>query len=152
MVQKKKKIQKRAGKIIHSSVSLHASEKAKEIRSRYGPEIDYPAVLRMLDDRKSIRYPVTIRFVSEGIEPGMFARTDPVSENPDDGYVISLHSRFEDRPDVLPALVLYQAVLVNYGDLATANDAELFGSGILGMDRDAYYEQIAALTDALWAG
>lgn len=151
MVQKAKKVKKRAGKMIHSSVSMHASEKAKEIHSRYGPDIDYPAVLRMLDDRKSIRYPVEIRFVSEGIKPGMFAQTDPVSDNPDDGYVISLHSHFEDRPDILPALILYQLVLVNYGDLATPNDAELFGSGVLGMDRDAYYEQIVTLTDSLWA-
>lgn len=152
MVQKSKKVRKRAGKVIHSSVSMHASEKAKEIHSRYGPNIDYPAVLRMLDDRRSIRYPVEIRFVSEGISSGMFAHTEPVSENPGDGYVISLHSHFEDRPDVLPALILYQLVLVNYGDLATANDAELFGSGVLGIDRDAYYEQILALTNAIWAG
>jgi len=152
MVQKPKKVKKRAGKIIHSAVSMHVSEKAKEIHSRYGPDIDYPTVLRILDDRRSIRYPVEIKFVSEGIMPGMFAQTEPISENPDDGYIISLHSHFEDRLDVLPALILYQAVLINYGELATANDAELFGSGVLGMDRDAYYEQIVALTDALWAG
>ncbi len=152
MVQHTKKVKKRAGKVIHSAVSLHASEKAKEIRSRYGPDIDYPTVLSMLEDRKSIRYPVQIQFTSEGIEQGMFARTEPVSENPNDGYVISLHDHFADRPEVLPVLILYQAVLINYGDLATADDAELFGAGILDLDRDAYYKQVAALTDALWAG
>ncbi len=151
MQQKSKKVKKRPGKVIHSAVSRHAIEKAKEIRARYGPNIDYAAVLRMLEDRKSIRYPVEIRFVSEGIEPGMFANTRAVSENPDDGYVISLHQHFEDQTEVLPALILYQSVLVNYGDLATADDAELFASTLLGVERDEYYAQIIALTDALWA-
>jgi len=148
--QKTKKVKKRAGKVIHSAVSRHVIEKAKEIHARYGPVIDYSVVLQILEDRRCIRYPVEIRFDSEGIEPGLFARAEPISENPNDGYVISLHQDFKDRPDVLPALILYQSVLVNYGDLATAADAELFGSGILGLDRDAYYAQIVDLTDALW--
>ena len=151
MQQKTKKVKKRPGKVIHSAVSRHAIEKAKEICARYGPVIDYAAVLRLLEDRKSIRYPVEICFVSEGIEAGMFANTQPVSKNPDDGYVISLHQHFEDQTDVLPALILYQSVLVNYGDLATADDAELFASTLLGVERDEYYAQIIALTDALWA-
>ena len=123
--------------------------KAQEIRDRYGPDIDYPVLLRMLEDRRCSRYPIRLRFVADGIEPGMFGKTEPASKDPNDGYVMSLHRDFEDRPDVLPALILYQAVLVNYGDLATAADAELFGSGILGLERDAYYEQIAELTDSL---
>jgi len=81
----------------------------------------------------------------------MFARTEQVSEDLDEGYVISLHSHFQDRADVLPALILYQLVLVNYGDLATAHDAEVFGSGILGLEQDTFYEQIVSLTDALWS-
>lgn len=152
MEQKTQRPKKRAGKVIHSAVSQHALAKAAEIRERYGPVIDYSTVLAILEDRKSTRYPVQIRFTTDGIEPGMFAKTVPVSENPDDGYVMSIHARLEDQPQVLPALILYQSVLVNYGDLATAHDAEIFGSGVLGMDRDDYYELLIDLTDALWAG
>ncbi|MEW8027154.1 MAG: hypothetical protein AB2792_07195 [Candidatus Thiodiazotropha sp.] len=150
MAEERPKVKKRAGKVVHSAVSLHALEKAKEIRTRYGDEIDYQAVLCMLEDRKSVRYPVQVKFVSEGIEPGMFARTEPVSDNPADGYSILLHSYFENRHDDIPALILYQLVLVNYGDLATANDAEIFGATVLGMDRDAYYERIVSLVDEVW--
>ncbi|MET0013014.1 MAG: hypothetical protein ABW088_05105 [Sedimenticola sp.] len=150
-MEQKKKVKKRAGKVVHSAVSLHASEKAKEIHERYGPMIDYATLLRILDDRRCIRYPAEIRFVSEGIETGLFAKTEPRSDNPDDGYVIYVHRHFENRPEDLPALILYQSVLINYGDLATADDAEHFGSGVLGMDRDSYYERIASLTDSLWS-
>lgn len=151
MDQKKKKVKKRAGKVIHSMVAQHAIDKAKEIRARYGPVIDYPTVLRILEDRRCIRYPLKVQFVTEGIEPGMFGKTEPVSEDLDEGYVVSLHQAFEDRPDVLPALILYQSVLANYGDLATADDAEIFGSSVLDMEREAFYAQIVDLTDTLWA-
>ncbi|MCM8857626.1 MAG: hypothetical protein LC541_18310 [Candidatus Thiodiazotropha sp.] len=151
MEQKTKKVKKRAGKVIHSAVSKHAIEKAKEIRSRYGPDIDYPTLLQLFEDRRCIRHPVEIRFVSDGIEPGLFGKTELVSDNPDDGYVISLHQQFESQPEVLPALILYQSVLVNYGDLATADDAELFASTVLDLDREIYYTQIVTLTDALWS-
>ena len=148
--QKSKKVKKWAGKVIHSAVTQHAMEKADEIRKRYGSSIDYSTVLQILNDRRSIRYPVKVQFVSDGIEVGLFAKTEPVSNNPDEGYIISLHKHFEDQPDILPALILYQTVLVNYGDLATAIDAEFFGSGILGIDRNSYYKQIVELTDKLW--
>ncbi|MCG7949380.1 MAG: hypothetical protein N0C84_23865 [Candidatus Thiodiazotropha taylori] len=151
MTDDKPKVKKRAGKVVHSAVSLHAREKAEDIRNRYAPVIDYQTVLQMLEDRKSVRYPVTLRFVSEGIEPGMFARTEPISENPDDGYTILIHNHFENRHDDLPKLILYQLVLVNYGDLATANDAEIFGATILGLDRDTYYQQVADLVDDAWS-
>ncbi len=150
MEKKTKKVKKRAGKVIHSAVSEHAAEKAKEIHAKYGPVIDYPVLLRILEDRKSIRYPVEIRFVADGIEPGMFGLTEPASKDPSDGYIISLHSHFRDRPEALPALILYQSVVVNYADLATAIDAEIFGAGVLGMDRDDYYALVADLTDSLW--
>ena len=145
-----KKAKKRAGKVVHSAVSKHAADKAGEIHRKYGPDIDYPALLRILEDRSCIRYPVHIRFVSDGIEPGLFGKTEQVTDDPSAGYLISLHESFESRPEILPALVLYQSVLVNYGDLATAVDAELFGSGVLGIDRDAYYRVIVELTDSLW--
>ena len=151
MTQDAKQPKKRAGKKVHSAVTLHAVEKAKAIRAQYGDPIDYQAILRMFDDRKATRYPVRLQFVDEGIEPGMFARTEPLSDNLDDGYLISMHTGLEGREDILPPLILYQLVLVNYGDLATANDAELFGATLLGMERDDYYQLICTITDSLWS-
>ncbi len=149
MAAERKKVKKRFGKVTHGQASRHAEAKAREIRSRYGPDIDHAVLLRILEDRRSIRYPVEIRFTADGIEPGMFGKTEQIAEDPADGYVIYLHEHFRDRPEVLPALVLYQSVLVNYGDLATAYDAEIFGSGVLGMDQDEYYELIVDLTDSI---
>jgi hypothetical protein len=46
-------------------------------------------------------------------------------------------------------LVLYQLVLVNYGEFASPEDAESFGAAAVGLDREEYYERLCALADQL---
>lgn len=147
---------------LKSAVSDHAEEKAHAIQAKYGPVIDYPTLLRILEDKECVRYPVTIQFDSSRIEPGMFAFAEAVPEEPSGDedefteyeqvtaeYAIVVHEAFKDRQDALPALILYQLVVVNYGDLANASDAEVFGSTVLGMDREAYYSQLCDLVDII---
>ena len=151
---------------LKSSVSEHVAERARAIREKYGPDIDYATLLEILEDREeAVRYPVTIVFDSSRIDPGQFAFADEQYEEPeipegeDDDYNdyqmvlakynIVVHESFKDRLELLPALVLYQLVVVNYGDLATANDAEVFGSTILGIDCDTYYARLCDLADSL---
>ena len=146
---------------LKSAVGDHAEERAYAIRAKYGPEIDYETLLSILEDRECVRYPVTIEFDSSRLEPGMFASAELVPEEipeedvewrdgyeeSSDEYVIVVHEAFKDWLDALPALVLYHLVVVNYGDLATAADAEAFGSTVLGMDREEYYALLCDLAD-----
>ncbi len=144
------KVKKRTPKRIQSAVSEHAAHTARDIHLRFGPVIDYPALLRILGDSKCARYPVTIVFDSARLEAGLFAMAEPENrEEPANGYEIVVHEHFQGRQEVLPALILYHLVSVNYGDIATYEDAELFGSTVLGMDRDEYYSLICGLADSL---
>ena len=54
--------------------------------------------------------------------------------------------------DSVPYLVLYQLVLVNYGEFSSADDAETFGAAALGMSKDAYYHRLCELVDLLGGG
>jgi hypothetical protein len=45
--------------------------------------------------------------------------------------------------------VFYQLVRVNYGEFASADDAEVFGASALGLSRDAYYESLCQLADQI---
>jgi len=146
-----KTVRKRAGKVIHSAITEHATEKARQIRARYDAPMTFEELLKVFNDRKSVRYPVEVRFTDQGIDEGLFAKTEMRSETPADGFVIFIHDYYRDREDVLPALLLYQSVIVNYGDLATSHDAEVFGAGVLGMDREAYYELVCNACDELWS-
>ena len=51
--------------------------------------------------------------------------------------------------DQVPALALYQLVLVNYGASATAEDAEAFGAHALGVTINDYYTRLCVLADQL---
>ena len=49
--------------------------------------------------------------------------------------------------ECVPGLVLYQLVLVNYGEFASADDAETFGAAALGISRDEYYATLCDMAD-----
>lgn len=151
---------------LKSSVAEHVAGRARAIREKYGPVIDYPTLLEILEDRQeAVRYPVNIIFDSSRIDPGQFSFADEQHEEPDipegedddyhdyqmvlSEYNIVVHESLKERQDLLPAVVLYQLVVVNYGDLANAKDAEVFGSTILGVDCDVYYEQLCQIADSL---
>jgi hypothetical protein len=46
-------------------------------------------------------------------------------------------------------LVLYQLVAVNYGEFASADEAETFGAAALGLTRDEYYAVLCAMADEI---
>lgn len=140
---------------IHQFVVDHIAEKAKVIRAKYGPTVDYPVLINILEDRKCVRCPVSIEFDSSQIDSGLFAVTQEIVAEQDDeycapaGYIITLHEHFKNRFDILVPLILYQLTVVNYGDIATYEDAEIFASGILGIEQDDFYELICRLTDEI---
>ena len=75
--------------------------------------------------------------------------TVPKSDQPEDGFTIYVHPYFLARPEMIPYLVLYQLVLVNYGEFATAEDAEVFGASALGLSQEEYYSTLCQLADEL---
>ena len=96
--------------------------------------------------------PVGVREGVIGSLDGEFAHPFAKSDDPNDGYVMRVHPFFATEPAVVPALVLYQLVLVNYGDFASPEDAETFGAAVLGIDREAYYDQLCELADMVSTG
>jgi hypothetical protein len=60
-----------------------------------------------------------------------------------------VHPFFSTRLEQVSCLVLYQLVLVNYGEFASADDAETFGASALGLGKDDYYRMLCELTDEL---
>ncbi len=128
----------------------HVVDTARRARQRYGGRIDYATILRMLGDEQVVRYPVELRFEAEPLEPGEFAYAEPLGTHPAQGFVLYVHPRFRDREELLPLLIAYHLVRVNYGQVATHEEAELFGATLLGLDRDAYYQKLCDAADEIW--
>jgi hypothetical protein len=132
-----------------NSLTGHVAAKAQEIREKYGPQIGWSELLRILEDRTCVRYPVELVFDDTPLRDGEFAHPVAKGEIPEDGYRLCVHPFFSVEPGLLPALALYLLVLVNYGDFASPEDAEIFGSTVLGMSRDEYYAMLCSASDSI---
>ena len=129
----------------------HVVTKALEARGRYG-EIDWDAMQRILADPAVVRFPTEVRFDAGPLAEGEFGWPQPVGDQPAAGFVLCIHPCFAERYDVLPLLVAYQLVRVNYGEIATHEEAELFGAALLGLDAEEYYQRLCELADGMPVG
>ncbi len=147
---------------LRQSMAIHLSQKAQEIVKKFG-SINYNTLEKIIQDRKFVRYPVSILFDSNRIEPGLFAITEAILQdsnqppNEDDDYIrpvdrryeIIVHEHFKGQPEKLLPLLLYQLPIVNYGDIVTFEDSEVFGSEIMGLSKDDYYKLVCSLVDSI---
>ena len=131
------------------SLNAHAAARGREIHDRYGPQLGWRGLQKLLQDSTFVRYPCEIVFDSRRLLPGECAHPACKGDRPEDGFEICVHPLFMTQLDKVPYLVLYQLVLVNYGEFAGADDAEIFGATALGLSKDDYYDALCALADQL---
>jgi len=131
------------------SLNAHVEARGHELRLKYGPQIGWEALQRILADRTLVRYPCDVVFDPAPLLPGEFAVPVPRGDRPEDGFDLHVHPFFMLEPARLPLLVLYQLVAINYGEFASADDAETFGAAALGLTKDDYYQQVCALADEI---
>ena len=132
---------------VRQSLNEHVVVRGREIHEKYGPHIGWPELRQILEDRACVRYPCEIVFDAGLLEPGEFAHPVAKGKHPEDGFTMHVHPFFMTQLECMPGLVLYQLVLVNYGEFASADDAETFGAAALGISRDEYYQTLCGLAD-----
>lgn len=137
---------------VRTSMNAHVAGKGLELHEKYGPRIGWKELQRLLSDPACVRYPCTLEFDAKALEPGECAHPVPNGPRPEDGFTLFVHPIFLTQLDQVPYLALYQLVLVNYGEFASADDAEVFGASALGLSQDAYYRAMCELADQLDGG
>jgi hypothetical protein len=131
---------------VRESLSAEIMAKATAIRQKYGPEIGWNQLQKLLEDRDCAPFPCEIRFDSEPLLPGEFAHPVPKGPSREQGFIIYIHPFYAKELGRVPYLVLHQLVLINYGESATADDAETFGSLALGLSKEDYYRALCELS------
>ena len=131
------------------SLNSHVAAKGAEIHAKYGPRIGWKELQSILEDRNCVRYPCRVVFDTTGLQPGEFAHPAANGERPEDGFTLYVHPLFMTDLARVPLLVLYQVVLINYGEFASPDDAETFGASAVGISRDEYYTELCHLADQL---
>ncbi len=134
------------------SLNAHVAAKGAEIFEKYGPQIGWSELQAILKDRTCVRYPCTLVFDSARLNPGEFAFPKPKGDMPEDGFTLFVHPVYMTQLGIVPYLALYQLVAVNYGEFASADDAETFAAYALGVPREEYYQILCGLADQLGAG
>lgn len=133
------------------SLTMHVEAKGVEVYLKYGPQLGWSELHGLLADRAYVRYPCEIVFDATGLLPGECAHPAQRGELPEDGFTMCVHPRFEHQLERVVYLVLYQLVALNYGEFASAHDAETFGAAALGLTRDEYYFELCSMADELEA-
>ena len=131
------------------SLNGHVAAKGTEIREKFGPHIGWNELLRVLEDRSLVRYPCAIVFDATPLQEGEFAHPVANGERPEEGFNICVHPFFATQLSRVPYLILYQLVLVNYGDFASSDDAEIFGANALGISKEDYYNALCDMADEI---
>ena len=130
-------------------MEAHAASKGAEIYAKYGPEIGWGQLSRILNDRTLVRYPCEIIFDEKALLAGECAHAQCRAEDPKEGFTIFIHPSIASAPQEAVLLALYQLVVVNYGPFASAHDAEAFGAGALNLSKEEYYNRICKIADRL---
>jgi hypothetical protein len=131
------------------SLNAHLAAKGAEIFQKYGPNIGWKELLRVLEDRSCVRYPCEITFDASPLSCGEFAHPVARGESPEDGFTMYVHPLFMTELPRVAYLVFYQLVVVNYGEFASADDAEAFGANALGLSREDYYAALCEMADRI---
>jgi hypothetical protein len=134
------------------SLTAHVAAKGEEICAKYGPGLGWKELQQLLQDRNFVRYPCEIVFDASPLDPGEFAFPVMKGERPEEGFTLHVHPFYLLQLPMVPHLVLYQLVAVNYGGFASADDAEAFGAAALGLSGDEYYNTLCELADQLGGG
>ncbi len=133
------------------SLRDHVATKAREARALSGRPIGRAQIMQLLNERTVVRYPVGVRFDSEPLSRGEFACLEALGAHPSDGFCLFVHPMFESADLDLPLLVAYYIPSVNYGEIVSHVEAELYGSTLLNLDIEEYYARICAAADAVEA-
>ena len=131
------------------SLTAHVEEKGLQLREKYGPQIGWKELMQILEDRSVVRYPCEIVFDAGPLLAGEMAHPVANGEAPEQGFKMHVHPLFMTQPELIAHLVLYQLVLVNYGEFASAEDAEAFGAAALGLSKDDYYLALCEMADQI---
>lgn len=131
------------------SLIAHVAAKGAEIFEKHGPCIGWSELQSILEDRTCVRYPCQVSFDPAPLQNGECAYPKPNSDKPEDGFIIHVHPLFMLQMDRVAHFVLYQLVVVNYGQFASSDDAEVFGAAALGISKEHYYEGLCKMADLL---
>ncbi len=133
----------------YEALKGHVCEKATAARKRYGTPPTLDKFREMLRDGDIVRHPTELVFDSSALLEGEPAISVMQEGSSPRTFRLFVHESFRGRDADVVMLAAYHIPSINYLDIVTHEEAELFGSTLHGMEIEAYYERICELADEL---
>ncbi|MFT7486981.1 MAG: hypothetical protein ACI9F9_002839 [Candidatus Paceibacteria bacterium] len=127
----------------------HIQDKAQLARERHGSDLARGDLSGLLEDRDIVRHPTALVWDSSQLRSGEFGIAKKVEVDGARSYVLILHEHFTGRGEELAMVAAYHIPTINYVDLVTHEEAELFGATLFGLEVDEYYARVCQLADEL---
>ena len=134
---------------LNEALFSHARRAAFRSRDRLGGPLCPENMPVFLNDPSFIRYPTKIVFSREGLEAHQFAQPFFIQSPGETRCLLHVDPRLQGRDDLLVLVVAYMAAVINYGNAATPEVAELQGSILTGMPPEDFYKKICEISDSL---
>jgi hypothetical protein len=127
----------------------HIRDKAVKARERHPDPRSPEGLSQLLEDREVVRYPLRVCADPAHLEPGDLAYLQQLGEHPSEGFILFVHPLVEAQADLAALVVTYSIPSVNYGEIVSTEEGELFGAIVCCMDREEFYEALCGLSDQL---
>jgi hypothetical protein len=134
---------------VTDALKAHARDKAMQAEKRLGGPLTADNIEVFLKDPGCLRYKTCIVFTREGLDPHQFAQPNISKE--DAGCTCTLHidPALQNQQEIIHFVIAYMASVINYGDAATPELAEIYGSILTGLPPGQFYKQICEIADLL---
>jgi len=132
--------------VFEDSLTNRLRDQAAEAIERHG-KFGPGKLETFLNDRDTVRFPT--RLVLEfGPEMALhqFAQPEPDVRN-HGGVMLYLRPILGQRPDLLAFAVSYMIPVINYGKIVSDEHCLEYGSVLLGLDKETYYQRICEVAE-----
>jgi len=136
-------------RFFNTALCEHARFAAQRAPRKLGGVLTAQNLHLFLSDRECVRYPTTIVFDRNGLDAHQFAQ--PIHCVSKKGILCELQvdPRLKNVPDALHLVVAYMTAVINYGEAATPDIAEMTGALLTGMAQETFYIKLCEIADSM---
>ena len=123
----------------------HVEMVAQRGRAKYPSVEKLDELMQLIGDSEIVRFPTSIVFSEDDSSSPEAVKVERDHNTQDESYIITLNNNFREREADAVMLALYVVVNINYGKIAKKEEAETFGSILLGISEEDYGSKVESL-------
>jgi hypothetical protein len=123
----------------------HVEMVARRGRAKYPSMKKLDELMQLIGDLEIVRFPTSIAFSGDDSSSAEAVKVERDHNTQDESYIITLNNKLREREADAVMLALYVVVNINYGKIAKKEEAETFGSILLGISEEDYGSKVESL-------